>query len=362
MNVVNTATDTTTTTNNNNNNTNNNSDEQQTLISFKREQQQQQQQQQHQKQQHNQQQHSMNVVNMKLMPNPVDVAKASVIASERLRKDCKDALDLIVSSTMKPTTTTTSEPSSSTSNNSIIKFKTAEDVLKALMPFHCFADPRQVFNEFGLLNDNTTANTNQNVNEKNARLREAVGYLLQETTTNKKNDRDEDLTEEEKQKYQEQNQQNQNELTKIDEHKLKRQRLNDAYALLTDENILHSGVAMQMNKVSDETLKQFKLIYSRIEACEKSCAPLERHTDEEGFLKKTEVFTKSEELLIERLIFEETRVRLDIKSKELRNLQQEERQKLSDVRKAEANLNLLQSSNLSEQQQQQQQQQQQMTK
>ena len=46
--------------------------------------------------------------------------------------------------------------------------------------------------------------------------------------------------------------------------------------------------------------------------------------------------SQAEEFLIERLVSEETRIALDFKSSELRKIAQEERQKVADMRRAEA--------------------------
>ena len=81
-------------------------------------------------------------------------------------------------------------------------------------------------------------------------------------------------------------------------------------------------------------LKELRTLHKGLEACEQSCMPLQRHSDEDS--TSANVLSQAEEFLIERLVSEETRIALDFKSSELRKIAQEERQKVADMRRAEA--------------------------
>jgi hypothetical protein len=118
-----------------------------------------------------------------------------------------------------------------------------------------------------------------------------------------------------------------------DEQKIKRRRLNEAYALLTEENVLRSGAALCVNRNDEGMLRELRALHKALEVCEQSCARLQRHSDEDS--TSANVLSKAEEFLIERLVSEENRIALDVKSSELRKIAQEERQKMTDVRKAE---------------------------
>ena len=120
------------------------------------------------------------------------------------------------------------------------------------------------------------------------------------------------------------------------EQKVKRRRLNEAYALLTEENVLRSGFAFRMNRVDDGLLKELRTLHKGLEVCEQSCMRSQRHSDEDS--TSANVLSKAEEFLIERLVSEETRIVLDAKSSELRKIAQEERQKMADVAKPKQHL------------------------
>ena len=89
-----------------------------------------------------------------------------------------------------------------------------------------------------------------------------------------------------------------------------------------------------MNKIDDDMLKDLRTLHKGLEACEQSCMPWQRHSDEDS--TSANVLSQAEEFLIERLVSEETRIALDFKSSELRKIAQEERQKVADMRRAEA--------------------------
>jgi hypothetical protein len=226
-------------------------------------------------------------------------------------------------------------------------------VLETLMPFHAFADQRGLFQfdpsfPSSLMVDDDEDNKNKNARRKKLRLlREAVGMLIAEkegfsTKEEEEKEKEEDKKEGEERKASENNE---------NEQKVKRRRLNEAYALLTEENVLRSGFAFRMNRVDDGLLKELRTLHKGIEVCEQSCARLQRHSDEDS--TSANVLSKAEEFLIERLVSEETRIVLDAKSSELRKIAQEERQKMADVRKAETAFALASKAAAAAQQQQQ---------
>ena len=232
-------------------------------------------------------------------------------------------------------------------------FRPAKDVLETLMPFHAFADQRGLFQfdpsfPSSLMVDDDEDNKNKNARRKKLRLlREAVGMLIAEkegfsTKEEEEKEKEEDKKEGEERKASENNE---------NEQKVKRRRLNEAYALLTEENVLRSGFAFRMNRVDDGLLKELRTLHKGLEVCEQSCARLQRHSDEDS--TSANVLSKAEEFLIERLVSEETRIVLDAKSSELRKIAQEERQKMADVRKAETAFALASKAAAAAQQQQQ---------
>ena len=179
-------------------------------------------------------------------------------------------------------------------------------------------------------------------------LREAVGMLIAEKEGF--NTKEEEEKEKEEDKKDEGEERKANEFNE-NEQKVKRRRLNEAYALLTEENVLRSGFAFRMNIVDDGLLKELRTLHKGLEVCEQSCARLQRHSDEDS--TSANVLSKAEEFLIERLVSEETRIVLDAKSSELRKIAQEERQKMADVRKAETAFALASKAAAAAQQQQQ---------
>ena len=241
-------------------------------------------------------------------------------------------------------------------------FRTAKDVLETLMPFHTFADQRGLFqlDSSSFIDEDDESDNNGNKKEKRKKLRllrEAVGMLIAEKEGFAIED-DNDEREEEKRS------ENKLENKDEDEQKVKRRRPSEACALLTEENVLHSGMALRVNKIDDDMLKELRTLHKGLEACEQSCMPLQRHSDEDS--TSANVLSQAEEFLIERLVSEETRIALDFKSSELRKIAQEERQKVADMRRAEAAFALASKAAAAAQQQQlqlrmqQQQQQQQL--
>ena len=261
----------------------------------------------------------------KMIPNPNDVSKAAAIASERALIDAKKAISVRLHFRNK-------EGGKEDGKRKDEFFRTAKDVLETLMPFHAFADQRGLF-QFDSSSsyidnddDGGDASENKNARRKKLRLlREAVGMLIAEKEgfiTNKEE-------EEEEGKNDKGNKNENNE----DEQKIKRRRLNEAYALLTEENVLRSGAALRMNRNDEGMLRELRTLHKALKVCEQSCARLQRHSDEDS--TSANVLSKAEEFLIERLVSEENRIALDVKSSELRKIAQEERQKMTDVRKAE---------------------------
>ena len=261
----------------------------------------------------------------KMIPNPNDVSKAAAIASERALIDAKKAISVRLHFRNK-------EGGKEDGKRKDEFFRTAKDVLETLMPFHAFADQRGLF-QFDSSSsyidnddDGGDASENKNARRKKLRLlREAVGMLIAEKEGFIANEEEE----EEEGKNDKGNKSENNE----DEQKLKRRRLNEAYALLTEENVLRSGAALRVNRNDEGMLRELRALHKALEVCEQSCARLQRHSDEDS--TSANVLSEAEEFLIERLVSEENRIALDVKSSELRKIAQEERQKMTDVRKAE---------------------------
>ena len=297
-------------------------------------------------QQQQQQQQQQQLPQRKMIPNPQDVNKAASIASERALIDAKKAISVRLKFKSK-------EGGKGDKKKDDF-FRTAKDVLETLMPFHAFADQRGLFQfdpsfPSSLMVDDDEDNKNKNARRKKLRLlREAVGMLIAEkegfsTKEEEEKEKEEDKKDEGEERKASENNEN--------EQKVKRRRLNEAYALLTEENVLRSGFAFRMNRVDDGLLKELRTLHKGLEVCEQSCARLQRHSDEDS--TSANVLSKAEEFLIERLVSEETRIVLDAKSSELRKIAQEERQKMADVRKAETAFALASKAAAAAQQQQQ---------
>ena len=293
-----------------------------------------------------QQQQQQQLPQRKMIPNPQDVNKAASIASERALIDAKKAISVRLKFKSK-------EGGKGDKKKDDF-FRTAKDVLETLMPFHAFADQRGLF-QFDpsfpstLMVDDDEDNINKNARRKKLRvLREAVGMLITEKEGFSTKEEEEKEKEEDKKDEGEERKANEN---NENEQKVKRRRLNEAYALLTEENVLRSGFAFRMNRVDDGLLKELRTLHKGLEVCEQSCARLQRHSDEDS--TSANVLSKAEEFLIERLVSEETRIVLDAKSSELRKIAQEERQKMADVRKAETAFALASKAAAAAQQQQQ---------
>ena len=293
-----------------------------------------------------QQQQQQQLPQRKMIPNPQDVNKAASIASERALIDAKKAISVRLKFKSK-------EGGKGDKKKDDF-FRTAKDVLETLMPFHAFADQRGLFQfdpsfPSSLMVDDDEDNKNKNARRKKLRLlREAVGMLIAEkegfsTKEEEEKEKEEDKKDEGEERKASENNEN--------EQKVKRRRLNEAYALLTEENVLRSGFAFRMNRVDDGLLKELRTLHKGLEVCEQSCARLQRHSDEDS--TSANVLSKAEEFLIERLVSEETRIVLDAKSSELRKIAQEERQKMADVRKAETAFALASKAAAAAQQQQQ---------
>ena len=282
----------------------------------------------------------------KMIPNPQDVNKAASIASERALIDAKKAISVRLKFKSKE--------GGKEDKKKDDFFRTAKDVLETLMPFHAFADQRGLFQfdpsfPSSLIVDDDEDNKNKNARRKKLRLlREAVGMLIAEKEGFSTKEEEEKEKEEDKKDEGEERKANEN---NENEQKVKRRRLNEAYALLTEENVLRSGFAFRMNRVDDGLLKELRTLHKGLEVCEQSCARLQRHSDEDS--TSANVLSKAEEFLIERLVSEETRIVLDAKSSELRKIAQEERQKMADVRKAETAFALASKAAAAAQQQQQ---------
>jgi hypothetical protein len=282
----------------------------------------------------------------KMIPNPQDVNKAASIASERALIDAKKAISVRLKFKSKE--------GGKEDKKKDDFFRTAKDVLETLMPFHAFADQRGLFQfdpsfPSSLMVDDDEDNKNKNARRKKLRLlREAVGMLIAEKEGFSTKEEEEKEKEEDKKDEGEERKANEN---NENEQKVKRRRLNEAYALLTEENVLRSGFAFRMNRVDDGLLKELRTLHKGLEVCEQSCARLQRHSDEDS--TSANVLSKAEEFLIERLVSEETRIVLDAKSSELRKIAQEERQKMADVRKAETAFALASKAAAAAQQQQQ---------
>ena len=296
--------------------------------------------------QQQQQQQQQQLPQRKMIPNPQDVNKAASIASERALIDAKKAISVRLKFKSK-------EGGKGDKKKDDF-FRTAKDVLETLMPFHAFADQRGLFQfdpsfPSSLMVDDDEDNKNKNARRKKLRLlREAVGMLIAEkegfsTKEEEEKEKEEDKKDEGEERKASENNEN--------EQKVKRRRLNEAYALLTEENVLRSGFAFRMNRVDDGLLKELRTLHKGLEVCEQSCARLQRHSDEDS--TSANVLSKAEEFLIERLVSEETRIVLDAKSSELRKIAQEERQKMADVRKAETAFALASKAAAAAQQQQQ---------
>ena len=79
-----------------------------------------------------------------------------------------------------------------------------------------------------------------------------------------------------------------------DEQKVKRRRLSEACDLLTEENVLLSGVALRVNKIDDGMLKELRTLHKGLEACEQSCMPAKtlgrRFNVGERFISSRRVF------------------------------------------------------------------------
>ena len=296
--------------------------------------------------QQQQQQQQQQLPQRKMIPNPQDVNKAASIASERALIDAKKAISVRLKFKSK-------EGGKGDKKKDDF-FRTAKDVLETLMPFHAFADQRGLFQfdpsfPSSLMVDDDEDNKNKNARRKKLRLlREAVGMLIAEKEGFSTKEEEEKEKEEDKKDEGEERKANEN---NENEQKVKRRRLNEAYALLTEENVLRSGFAFRMNRVDDGLLKELRTLHKGLEVCEQSCARLQRHSDEDS--TSANVLSKAEEFLIERLVSEETRIVLDAKSSELRKIAQEERQKMADVRKAETAFALASKAAAAAQQQQQ---------
>jgi hypothetical protein len=298
--------------------------------------------------QQQQQQQQQQLPQRKMIPNPQDVNKAATIASERALIDAKKAISVRLKFKSK-------EGGKGDKKKDDF-FRTAKDVLETLMPFHAFADQRGLF-QFDpsfpspLMVDDDEDNENKNARRKKLRLlREAVGMLIAEKegfSTKEEEEKEKEKEEDKKDEGEERKANENNE----NEQKVKRRRLNEAYALLTEENVLRSGFAFRMNRVDDGLLKELRTLHKGLEVCEQSCARLQRHSDEDS--TSANVLSKAEEFLIGRLVSEETRIVLDAKSSELRKIAQEERQKMADVRKAETAFALASKAAAAAQQQQQ---------
>ena len=293
-----------------------------------------------------QQQQQQQLPQRKMIPNPQDVNKAASIASERALIDAKKAISVRLKFKSKE--------GGKEDKKKDDFFRTAKDVLETLMPFHAFADQRGLFQfdpsfPSSLMVDDDEDNKNKNARRKKLRLlREAVGMLIAEkegfsTKEEEEKEKEEDKKDEGEERKASENNEN--------EQKVKRRRLNEAYALLTEENVLRSGFAFRMNRVDDGLLKELRTLHKGLEVCEQSCARLQRHSDEDS--TSANVLSKAEEFLIERLVSEETRIVHDAKSSELRKIAQEERQKMADVRKAETAFALASKAAAAAQQQQQ---------
>ncbi|CAL6318584.1 unnamed protein product [Bathycoccus prasinos] len=295
-----------------------------------------------------QQQQQQQLPQRKMIPNPQDVNKAASIASERALIDAKKAISVRLKFKSK-------EGGKGDKKKDDF-FRTAKDVLETLMPFHAFADQRGLFQfdpsfPSSLMVDDDEDNKNKNARRKKLRLlREAVGMLIAEKEGFSTKEEEEKEKEDEEDKKDEGEERKANENNE-NEQKVKRRRLNEAYALLTEENVLRSGFAFRMNRVDDGLLKELRTLHKGLEVCEQSCARLQRHSDEDS--TSANVLSKAEEFLIERLVSEETRIVLDAKSSELRKIAQEERQKMADVRKAETAFALASKAAAAAQQQQQ---------
>ena len=293
-----------------------------------------------------QQQQQQQLPQRKMIPNPQDVNKAASIASERALIDAKKAISVRLKFKSKE--------GGKEDKKKDDFFRTAKDVLETLMPFHAFADQRGLFQfdpsfPSSLMVDDDEENKNKNARRKKLRLlREAVGMLIAEKEGFSTKEEEEKEKEEDKKDEGEERKANEN---NENEQKVKRRRLNEAYALLTEENVLRSGFAFRMNRVDDGLLKELRTLHKGLEVCEQSCARLQRHSDEDS--TSANVLSKAEEFLIERLVSEETRIVLDAKSSELRKIAQEERQKMADVRKAETAFALASKAAAAAQQQQQ---------
>jgi hypothetical protein len=293
-----------------------------------------------------QQQQQQQLPQRKMIPNPQDVNKAASIASERALIDAKKAISVRLKFKSKE--------GGKEDKKKDDFFRTAKDVLETLMPFHAFADQRGLFQfdpsfPSSLMVDDDEDNKNKNARRKKLRLlREAVGMLIAEKEGFSTKEEEEKEKEEDKKDEGEERKANEN---NENEQKVKRRRLNEAYALLTEENVLRSGFAFRMNRVDDGLLKELRTLHKGLEVCEQSCARLQRHSDEDS--TSANVLSKAEEFLIERLVSEETRIVLDAKSSELRKIAQEERQKMADVRKAETAFALASKAAAAAQQQQQ---------
>ena len=275
-----------------------------------------------------QQQQQQQLPQRKMIPNPQDVNKAASIASERALIDAKKAISVRLKFKSK-------EGGKGDKKKDDF-FRTAKDVLETLMPFHAFADQRGLFQfdpsfPSSLMVDDDEDNKNKNARRKKLRLlREAVGMLIAEKEGFKQKRRGR-KRKRGRQKGRRRGERRASENNE-NEQKVKRRRLNEAYALLTEENVLRSGFAFRMNRVDDGLLKELRTLHKGLEVCEQSCARLQRHSDEDS--TSANVLSKAEEFLIERLVSEETRIVLDAKSSELRKIAQEERQKMADVAKA----------------------------
>ena len=129
------------------------------------------------------------------------------------------------------------------------------------MPFHTFADQRGLFqfDSSSFIDEDDESDNNRNKKEKRKKLRllrEAVGMLIAEKEGFAIED-DNDEREEEKR--------NENKLENKDEdeQKVKRRRLSEACDLLTEENVLLSGVALRVNKIDDGMLKELRTLHNR---------------------------------------------------------------------------------------------------
>jgi hypothetical protein len=200
-----------------------------------------------------QQQQQQQLPQRKMIPNPQDVNKAASIASERALIDAKKAISVRLKFKSK-------EGGKGDKKKDDF-FRTAKDVLETLMPFHAFADQRGLFQfdpsfPSSLMVDDDEDNKNKNARRKKLRLlREAVGMLIAEkegfsTKEEEEKEKEEDKKDEGEERKASENNEN--------EQKVKRRRLNEAYALLTEENVLRSGFAFRMNRVDDGLLKELR--------------------------------------------------------------------------------------------------------